>query len=67
MNSETVMVRATAEEVARWDASAARLEMSRSAWLRRAMRLQADREATYRPLPPMKLEQVECVMVEGGQ
>ena len=61
---QQVLIRADGAEVARWDAAAARLELSRSAWIRRALRLQADREATYKPLPPLELEQTACVVAE---
>ena len=51
-----VKFRCTTEEIDQIDTAAAGRRMDRSGWLRHASKLQAARELSYRPPPPLQLD-----------
>ena len=54
--TKLIKFRVTADEIDMIDTAAAGRQMDRSGWLRHASKLQAARELSYRPPPPLQLD-----------
>lgn len=52
---QVIKVRVTVDEIIRLEMAAYAQKMERATWARRALLLQADREASYAPPPPVTL------------